>query len=943
MLRSLLLTILIAVASSLRAEGAAALSITEGTNGEQTTDISSWWHSITSADGLLGITAFGFFESHDGQMWIATSNGLNLYNGQRMVIYSLREDEHERNNVKDVCETADHSVYAITAHGLFRMKAGEKNFVHIYDEIVKPTRAAVVGNTLYVGDNNGMHILRDGCKVGMVKVSDVPNYVDSQVRDIRLCQDGTLLLLSRYYFSRYDPRSGRVVKKYDVASQLPPKTNLGQVAQWKHKIYFTSLMLGLYRYDLKTGRVSHVDAVGAVPHVMKMDSHGRLYLGTNGNGAYVYDCESDRVVEHLHKDATGRSKIAYNQVNCFIRDSKGVDWMAFSKNGVAHSWHNNGFFKPYQTGDFTTQGLFVRCFLRHGSHVLIGTDDGLYVSDEATGKTTHIPGSKLDGGDNITRLAAAHGKYFVGTSESGLHVLDVRTLSEDRSYRSQYELTNSTVCDIRDAPDGQVWVSTSSGMFVFDADGKRKFYTSENSGMTGYSSAHMLFDNKGNGWLGMDRGFCLWLKDKAMFMSTNFPADFPNKLSLSCYRGNGETIYMSSNLRLFRTTSSMGNIVEMPVPRVVLDELCYYLVADKTGHLWMATEKGLFRMDSRMENFAHFGPGDGLSSTNCAQIDIDVHGGVWVATADGLMRSSGLKGLAAWERKGDYRVMLYNVRRGSRLCGMSEESKLNLDRSIYLGWNVVSSPLSFMATLADYSKPDQRYYEYRVDGGPWQIAAEKGESTLTGLFLGRHTLDVRLVGKQGSTNTYYIYVAPSWLAIVELLAIIVAAMLFVFWRRYRKNTNVMLEEKDEMEKALVELGDEQQQTEQHEEERKYKGMKLDEKECEEIVAQMRHYLETEHAYRNPDLKRADIAQALHVPPAKLSQIFTLYLKENYYDFINRYRLTEFKQMIADGESQRYTITALSEKCGFKRSNFFSTFRKVEGMTPAEYLRERVRS
>ena len=46
-----------------------------------------------------------------------------------------------------------------------------------------------------------------------------------------------------------------------------------------------------------------------------------------------------------------------------------------------------------------------------------------------------------------------------------------------------------------------------------------------------------------------------------------------------------------------------------------------------------------------------------------------------------------------------------------------------------------------------------------------------------------------------------------------------------------------------------------------------------------------------------------------------------------------------QRLISEGEYKRYTITALSERCGFKKSNFFSTFRKVEGMTPVEYLKK----
>ena len=64
------------------------------------------------------------------------------------------------------------------------------------------------------------------------------------------------------------------------------------------------------------------------------------------------------------------------------------------------------------------------------------------------------------------------------------------------------------------------------------------------------------------------------------------------------------------------------------------------------------------------------------------------------------------------------------------------------------------------------------------------------------------------------------------------------------------------------------------------------------------------------------------------------------MKENYYEYINRYRLDAFKQLIDEGAYKHFTLTALSEQCGFKKSSFFSTFRKVEGMTPAEYLKRK---
>ena len=120
---------------------------------------------------------------------------------------------------------------------------------------------------------------------------------------------------------------------------------------------------------------------------------------------------------------------------------------------------------------------------------------------------------------------------------------------------------------------------------------------------------------------------------------------------------------------------------------------------------------------------------------------------------------------------------------------------------------------------------------------------------------------------------------------------------------------------------------------------KYARVKIDEQEFSDIASRMKAYIEENRIYVNPELKMSDLAEVLGLSSSKLSQVFSLYLKENYYEFINRYRLEEFKRLIDEGEYKKYTLTALSEKCGFKKSSFFSTFRRVEGMTPTEYMKK----
>lgn len=62
-----------------------------------------------------------------------------------------------------------------------------------------------------------------------------------------------------------------------------------------------------------------------------------------------------------------------------------------------------------------------------------------------------------------------------------------------------------------------------------------------------------------------------------------------------------------------------------------------------------------------------------------------------------------------------------------------------------------------------------------------------------------HRLKLRLAGVASSESNIEILVYPSWLAIMEFVIFIVALILLLFWRRYHKDTKVLLEERNEIE------------------------------------------------------------------------------------------------------------------------------------------------
>lgn len=105
----------------------------------------------------------------------------------------------------------------------------------------------------------------------------------------------------------------------------------------------------------------------------------------------------------------------------------------------------------------------------------------------------------------------------------------------------------------------------------------------------------------------------------------------------------------------------------------------------------------------------------------------------------------------------------------------------------------------------------------------------------------------------------------------------------------------------------------------------------------ELSEKLYNLMETDKPYLNPDLKLYDLAAKLETSTHNLSQILNQTINQNFYDFINYYRVEEFKKLIAEDSGQKYSILALAYEAGFaSKTSFYTIFKKSTGITPSEY-------
>jgi len=118
---------------------------------------------------------------------------------------------------------------------------------------------------------------------------------------------------------------------------------------------------------------------------------------------------------------------------------------------------------------------------------------------------------------------------------------------------------------------------------------------------------------------------------------------------------------------------------------------------------------------------------------------------------------------------------------------------------------------------------------------------------------------------------------------------------------------------------------------------KYQRSGLSDENAEEIKRKLLALMLSDKPFLDHDLTLQKLAERLKTSSHNLSEVINSKMQQSYYDFINQYRIEEFKNRLADPESERYNLLSIAFDSGFQsKGTFNSIFKKFTGMTPSEY-------
>ncbi|MGN6293871.1 MAG: helix-turn-helix domain-containing protein [Chitinophagaceae bacterium] len=108
---------------------------------------------------------------------------------------------------------------------------------------------------------------------------------------------------------------------------------------------------------------------------------------------------------------------------------------------------------------------------------------------------------------------------------------------------------------------------------------------------------------------------------------------------------------------------------------------------------------------------------------------------------------------------------------------------------------------------------------------------------------------------------------------------------------------------------------------------------------EPTVYILKRAMEDDRIFLNPALNLDLLAAHTGIASKTISMILNQYIGKGFNEWINEYRLNEFKHKLSQSNLKQLTISGIASECGFNsQATFQRIFKQSLGMTPTEYLK-----
>ena len=792
---------------------------------------------ISINEGLSQSTVFSIDQDQRGNMWFATYDGVNKYDGYSFTVYQHNEDDPNSiaNDISRIVKADSQGrVWIGTRDGLsyydeekdkfrnfFYEKKGKKLQINGIAEISPEQLLISTQEGLTMFDIKESRFVDDSFSTAMHKIVASALYRQGDIIYIGTPVDGLYSYsIPQKKLERITPITG--TKQIQAILQQSPT-----------RIWIATEGAGLLLFNPKTQEVKAYHHSSSNPksissnyiRSLALDSQNRLWIGTF-NDLNIYHEGNDSFVSYSSSPVESGS-LSQRSVRSIFMDSQGGMWLGTYFGGLNYYHPIRNRFKNIQRIPYknSLSDNVVSCITEDkDKNLWIGTNDGgLNLYNPKTQQFTHYILQENEreigiGSNNIKAVYVDEQKslVYIGTHAGGLTVLHRNSGQMESFNQLNSQLVNENVYAILPDKEGSILLGTLSALVSFNPE-KRSFTTidkeKDGTPFTSQRITILFRDSRKRLWIGGEEGISVFQQEGIEIEKAPIlPESSVTKMFTNCiYEAANGIIWVGTREGFYCFNEKEKKIKRYTTANGLPNNVVYGILEDTFGRLWVSTNRGISCFNPETEKFRNFTESDGLQSNQ-------FNTSSFCRTSNGQMYFGGINGITTFRPEllldNPYTppVVITKLQLFNKTVRPDDETgiltkNINETESITLKSWQTAFTLEFV--VSNYISGQHNTFAYKLEGydKEWYYLTDKRTVSYSNLPQGTYHFLVKAANSDGKWNTVptmlEIVVLPiwykTWWAIVLFLAIFIGFITFVFrffWMRKSMEAELEIERRD---------------------------------------------------------------------------------------------------------------------------------------------------
>lgn len=792
---------------------------------------------ISINEGLSQSTVFSIDQDKRGNMWFATYDGVNKYDGYAFTVYQHNEDDPNSiaNDISRIVKTDSQGrVWIGTRDGLSRYDEEkdifqnffyEKNGKHLQvngiEEISPEQLLISTPEGLIMFDIKESKFIDDSFSTAMHKTIASTLYRQDDQIYIGTSTDGLYTYsITQKTFEKVIPILG--TKQIQAILQQSPT-----------RIWVATEGAGLFLINPKTKEIKNYLHSPSNPksissnyiRSLAMDSQNRLWIGTF-NDLNIYHEGTDSFASYSSNPVENGS-LSQRSVRSIFMDSQGGMWLGTYFGGLNYYHPIRNRFKnirniPYKN---SLSDNVVSCIVEDkDKNLWIGTNDGglnLYnpITQRFTSYTLQEDESARGIGSNNIKAVYVDEKkslVYIGTHAGGLSILHRNSGQVENFNQRNSQLVNENVYAILPDGEGNLWLGTLSALVRFNPE-QRSFTTIEKekdgTPVVSKQITTLFRDSHKRLWIGGEEGLSVFQQEGLDIQKASIlPVSNVTKLFTNCiYEASNGVIWVGTREGFYCFNEKDKQIKRYNTINGLPNNVVYGILEDSFGRLWLSTNRGISCFNPESEKFRNFTESDGLQSNQFNTAS-------YCRTSVGQMYFGGINGITTFRPEllldNPYTppVVITKLQLFNKVVRPDDETGIltkNISETKSITLKSWQTAFSIEFVVSNYISGQHNTFAYKLEGydKEWYYLTDSRTVSYSNLPQGTYQFLVKAANSDGKWNpiptALEIIVLPiwykTWWALLIFFATFAGFITFVFrffWMRKSMEAQLEIERRD---------------------------------------------------------------------------------------------------------------------------------------------------